>query len=338
MTPPLAPAARLLDLIIGSWLSAAIGAAAELGVADAMSSTSRPTDDIAQAIGADPDSLHRLLAAGTDMGLFQEGPPRHFALTDLGRTLRSDAADSMRGFARWIGSHTERAVTAHIADAVRTGGAVFETVLGKPAWEYLRAHPDIHAVFDQGMTDISAQITADIAGAYHFGTHHTLVDIGGGRGRLLATLLTAHPALRGILYDQPDVVADAAPLLQKAGVADRCRITSGDFLTAVPAAGDAYLLSNVIHNWNDAQAAHILNLCRNAMAPDGRVLLAEAVVPGSGRHALMTRLLDLSMLANCNGRQRDERQFAALFQKAGLVLVRIHQGPGICSIVEARRA
>ncbi|WP_217143776.1 methyltransferase [Streptomyces sp. AC627_RSS907] len=327
----------MYELILGSWCSAVIGAVAELGVADAMSDEPRSATALAQQLGTDPDCLHRLLATGTDIGLFQGHNPGHFSLTALGRTMRDDTADSMRGFARWVASPTERGSTAYLAEAVRSGNAVFEHAHGKPAFAFLRDNPGVQAVFNAGMSDISAQITAGVVSAYDFSAHHTLVDVGGGQGRLLAAILAAHPHLQGVLYDQPEVVEQAQPVLKRAGVADRCRVLGGDFLTEVPQGGDAYLLSSVIHNWDDAQAAHILSLCRDAASTKGRVLMAEAVLPPAGHHALAIRLLDLSMLANCNGRQRTETEFADLCHQAGLSLVRTHQASDMCSLLEARR-
>ncbi|MCK9873970.1 acetylserotonin O-methyltransferase [Nocardiopsis dassonvillei] len=333
--PPSPSATKLFELITASWVAAAVSAAAELGVADAMTFKPLPVDEIAERIGADADALHRLLRACADLDLVEEGPRRHFALTGLGRALRGDAADSMRGYARWVGSQAERSTMAHLARAVRTGRSVFEEVHGLTAWAYLDEHPETAAVFDEGMTDISAQLTRGVAGSYDFGAHHTLVDVGGGRGRLLAIVLSAHPGLHGVLFDRSDVVAHAGPVLE--GVRERCRVVSGDFLSFVPEGGDAYLLSNVIHNWGDQDAARILSHCREAMTRDGRVLLAEVVVPDSPGPARTAKFMDLSMLAHCDGKQRTRTQFAELFEQAGLKLTRVLPSYGT-SIVEGVRA
>ncbi|WP_150254862.1 methyltransferase [Nocardiopsis deserti] len=333
---PLSPSAtKLFELITASWVAAAVSAAAELGVPDAMSFEPLSVDEIAGRVGADTEALHRLLRACTDLDLVEEGPPRHFALTELGRALRSDAADSMRGYARWVGSQAERSTMAHLAQAVRTGRSVFEEVHGRSAWAYMSERPESAAVFDQGMTDISAQLTRGVADSYDFGAHGTLVDVGGGRGRLLAIVLSAHPGLRGVLFDRPEVVAHAGPVLE--GVRERCRVVGGDFLSSVPEGGDAYLLSNVIHNWDDHDAARILSHCREAMNGDGRVLLAEVVMPDSPGPARTAKFMDLSMLAHCDGKQRTRTQFADLFRQTGLRLTRILPS-NETSIVEAVRA
>lgn len=326
-------AVRLFELITSSWVAAAVSAAAELGVADAMSEEPVPVDTVAERVGADPDALHRLLRSCADLDLVEELPDRRFALTGLGRALREDAPDSMRGYARWLGNPAERSTMAHLAEAVRTGGPVFEAVHGTPPWKYMNNHPETAAVFDQGMTDISAQLTRSLVTEYDFGSSHHLVDVGGGRGRLLSLLLSAHPHLRGVLFDRPEVVARPEPLLFEPDITERCRIESGNFLESVPEGGDTYLLASVIHNWNDADSERILTRCREAVFPRGRVLLAEVLMPEGPEPARTAKFMDLSMLAHCDGRQRTRTEFAELLERSGLRLNRVVPGTGV-SVIE----
>lgn len=326
-------AVRLFELITSSWVAAAVGAAAELGVADVMSREPLPLAEIASRVDADVEALHRLLRACADLELVRESPERCFSLTDLGEALREDSAASMRGYARWLGSPTERSTMAHLADAVRVGGPVFESVHGVPAWEYMRRHPEVATLFDQGMSDISAQLTRSLTEDYDFGPSELLVDVGGGRGRLLSLVLSANPHLRGVLYDRPEVVAGAEPALVRGELSERCRVEGGDFLDAVPSGGDTYLLASVIHNWNDTDAARILTHCRRAMLPHGRVLLSEVVMPEGPEPARTAKFMDLSMLVHCGGEQRTPKQFAELFERVGLRLNRIVQGSEV-SVVE----
>ncbi|MEU3019266.1 methyltransferase [Nocardiopsis sp. NPDC007018] len=336
-TPLSGPALKLFELITSSWVAAAVSAAAELGVADAMSAAPTPVDQIAKLVGADPDALHRLLRACADLGLVEELPGRAYALTEVGRALRSDAPDSMRGYARWLGSPAERSTMAHLADAVRTGGPVFEAVHGAPVWDYMRDHPESASVFDQGMTDISSQITRSLVDEYDFGDSACLVDVGGGRGRLLSLLLTAHPHLTGVLYDRPEVVRDADPALSREGLAGRCRVVGGSFLDSVPEGGDTYLLASVVHNWNDADTVRVLTHCRNAVTDGGRVLLAEVLVPDGPAPERTAKFMDLSMLVHCDGKQRTRAEFAEVAERAGLRLNRVVPGTGV-SVVELVRA
>ncbi|WP_033352858.1 methyltransferase [Nocardiopsis xinjiangensis] len=331
------PALRLYELITASWVASAVSAAAELGVADVMTAEPRSAEEIAAEIGADPETLHRLLRACTDLELVDLVPGRGFALTGLGRALRGDAPDSMRAYARWMGTRAERSTMAYLADAVRTGGPVFEDVHGIPVWSYMRNAPGTAALFDRGMTDISAQLTRSIVDEYDFGGIECLVDVGGGHGRLLSLLLEAHPRMRGVLFDRPEVIARPEPALTRGDVATRCRVEGGDFLEGVPAGADAYLLASVVHNWNDEDAARILSRCREAVAPRGRVLLAEVLVPEGPEPAPTATLMDLSMLVQCGGKQRTERQFADLLRDSGFRLERIVPAQGI-AVVEGTPA
>ncbi|MEU2945183.1 methyltransferase [Nocardiopsis alba] len=333
-TPVNDSALRLFELITTSWVSAAVGAAAELGVADAMSETPTPVDQIAKRVGADTDALGRLLRACADLDLVAETSTGVFTLTELGAALRTDSPHSMRGYARWLNSPAERSTMGHLADAVRTGGPVFEAVHGVPAWTYMRAHPESATLFDQGMTDISAQLTSSMAHEYDFADSRLLVDVGGGRGRLLSLILQAHPHLHGVLYDRPEVVDDAEPALTTGALAERCRVEGGDFLSSVPTGGDTYLLASVIHNWNDDDSIRLLTHCRTAMDPRGRVLLAEVLMPEEPAPARTAKFMDLSMLVHCDGEQRTRPHLAELLDRSGLRLNRVVPCSGV-SVVEA---
>ncbi|HEY3610279.1 MAG TPA: methyltransferase [Pseudonocardiaceae bacterium] len=329
--------ARILQLATASWMSAALSAVAELGAADELAHGPRSVADIATAVAADAPTLYRLMRACADFGLFTEGPGRTFALTELGEAIRTDTPGSMRNFAMWVGLPPERNTWSGLAESVRAGKSAFEGVHGSPIWEYMRAHGDVSRVFDGAMTEASSGLVAPVVAAYDFSPFRTIVDIGGGHGALLAAVLAANPGATGVLFDQPTVVAGAGKAFTEAGVSDRCALRGGNFFESVPTGGDAYLLSNIIHDWDDESAQRILTNCRDAMAEGGRVLLIEAVLPQDGVPAPIAKLMDLNMLVLCDGRQRSEPEFAELFHRCGLELARIVPG-GLHSIVEATRA
>ncbi|WP_410667993.1 methyltransferase [Amycolatopsis sp. cmx-4-68] len=334
MTPPEIPIpARILQLATASWMSAAVSAAASLGVADALAAGPRAVDDIAKEIDAHAPTLYRLLRACADFDLFEERDGRVFALTELGHALRTDSPLSMRGFAQWVGDPADRFSWSGLADSVRTGRSAFERVHGQDVWEYMATHPDTASVFNNAMTSASDQMIKPVVAAYDFGRFTRIVDVGGGHGALLAEILRANPGAHGVLYDQPEVVAGAA----HPDVADRLSVVGGSFFDHVPPGGDAYLLSNVIHDWDDEKSARILSRVREAMVPEARVLLAEVVMPGKAEPAATVKLMDLNMLVLCDGKQRTEAEFAELFRSAGLELSRIVPS-GFCSVVEAVRA
>lgn len=317
-------------------MSAAISAAATLGVADDLAAGPRTVGQTAAALDADPRTLHRLLRACADFGLLDEVADRTFQLTELGQVLRSDVPDSMRNFAMWVGSPAEHFTWANLSRSVRSGKSCFEYTHTTPIWDYMRGNEETARVFNRAMTEASYGLTTPVVRAYDFSRCARIVDVGGGHGALLAAVLASAPSARGVLFDQPAVVAGAGREFRDAGVSDRYEVRSGDFFDSVPPGGDIYLLSNIIHNWDDKLAVRILANCAEAMAEGGRVLLFETVMPGGGEPAPTIRLMDLNMLVLCDGKERTEAEFAELLDHAGLRLSRVVPG-GLCSVVEAVR-
>jgi O-methyltransferase domain len=338
-TPPepaeVSPADAMAQLNSGALVSQAISVIARLGVADTLANGSRAVGEVAELVGAHAPTLYRLLRALNDVGVVDELEDRHFALTPLGELLRSDVPGSQRGWAVLVGMPFHRYPWTDLYETVRTGESAFDRVHGKEIFGYLAEHPEDAAIFDTAMNSISTTETASIVEAYDFHRFGTIVDVGGGRGGLLSAILSANPQLHGVLFDVPTVVADADRPLSDAAVMDRCKVVSGDFFDSVPAGGDAYLLSNVIHDWDDDAAARILSRCRAAMADTACVLLAEIVLP-AGRESSVAKWADLEMLVmTTGGRQRTEAEYRALLGQAGLRLTRIVPSSGMVSLVEA---
>jgi hypothetical protein len=311
------PRAQMMQLTWGSMVSQAISVAAGLGVADALADGPRGVDDIAATVGADAPSLHRLLRALADIGVFEELGGRRFGATPLGDLLRTDAPGSLRDWAIMVGSPFHRTAWTGLLGSVRTGEPAFEQVHGASSWDHARDHPEDGRVLDAAMTVASGRSLAAIADGYDFGAAGTVVDVGGGQGALIAAILAANPGVRGVLFDLPHVVA--GQIVKEAGVGDRCEYVGGDFFEAVPAGGDVYVLANVIHDWDDEHAARILRNCSSAMNPGGRVLLGEALLPDTTEPS-PAKLIDLEMLVmNVRGaRQRTESECRDLFAQAGL--------------------
>jgi hypothetical protein len=351
MDPPMA-AARMMELSTGTWISQAVSVAAELGLADTLVDGPRLVDDIAAAVGANAPSLYRLMRALADVGVFEELDGRRFASTPLGELLRDDAPGSLRAWVIMVGRPFHRAAWTALGDGVRTGEPAFDRVHGAPAWDYLRRHPADGRVLDAAMTTVSSQIIAPVFTEYfkeHFsggemadlagdmgndpGATGTVVDVGGGQGGLLTAILAANPRVRGVLFDLPHVVA--GQVISGAGFGDRCTCVGGDFFASVPAGGDAYVLSNIIHDWGDEDAVRILRNCRAAMNTGGRVLLGEAVLPDEIRPS-RAKWMDLEMLVlNAQGaRQRTCREYRDLFARAGLRLSRIVGDGDVFALVE----
>jgi O-methyltransferase domain/Dimerisation domain len=325
------------ELIVAAWMSQAIAAAADLGVADALAKEPLGLNELADRVGAHPDALKRLLRALIGRGILRQRRDGRYELNPLGHTLRSDAPGSMTGMARLVGAPQWREHWSQLVEAVRTGEAVLPKLRGKDPFEYLRGEPELAEIFNHAMTNISELAVAPVIAAYDFGPYPTIVDVGGGHGRLLAAILTTTPGAHAVLYDLSQVVASAATLLREHNVADRVRIASGSFFDGVPPGGDAYVLKNVIHDWPDDKAVHILRRVRAAAHPAAVVLLIEFVLPNHHREFL-GNVVDLEMLVQATGRERTAHEYRHLLAQAGFEMTRVVPTAGPFSLVEAKPA
>jgi hypothetical protein len=321
---------RLLTLVRSYRLSQAVYVATRLGIPDLLADGPRETDELARATGCHAPSLHRVLLALAGAEVFEQVGPRRFALTAVGAGLRTGVPGSQRPGVLLLLDESLWRPWGHLLHTVRTGENAFHHTHGAGLFDYLAGHPEVASVFDAAMTDYSAVQAPTIAAIYDFSRMNLVVDVGGGHGRLMATLLERYPRLRGILFDLPHVVEGARPLLDATGVADRCELVGGSFFESVPAGGDAYVLRDIIHDWEDEQAVAILANCRRAMADGARLLLVERYVATDPHEALAVRLTDLVMLVNVGGRERTTDEYATLLARSGLRLGRtIPLDPGM---------
>ena len=329
------PAITIRRLIDGFQVSQAIHVAARLRIADLLANGSRTADELATDTDTHAPTLYRLLRALSSVEILREGNDRVFELAPLGQQLRSDVAGSMADWAGFIGSPGYWQAWSGLMHSVRTGENAFRHIHDTDVWSYRASRPEEGAVFDRAMTALSRRSSAALIAAYDFGRFRTVVDVGGGTGALLAAILGAHPTLHGILFDQPHVVAAARAFIERAGVADRCQIVGGSFFEGVPETADAYVLRSVIHDWEDVDAVGILTMVRNAMTPDGRIVMVERIVapPNEGRDA---KFSDLNMLVAPGGRERTREEFEALLGLAGLQASAVIDAGGF-AVVEALR-
>jgi len=313
---------QMLDLINGYWVSKMVHVAAELGLADAIGDGARSAAELAPAVGADPERLHRMMRALTGVGVFSVDEHGRFANTELGATLRSDRPDSMRDFARMMpASYNWRGWDA-LELGIRAQKTPFDEVFSMGSFEYLQQHPADEAVFARSMASISGAENPAVAAALELDGIGSLMDVGGSGGHLLAAVLQRHPQLRGVLFDQPQVVAGAKQADYLAGFGERVAFVGGDFFEAVPGGVDAVLMKYILHDWDDAKCVRILQNCVASLGPDGTVLVVDNVVVEDNQPS-WGKLLDLNMLALTGGKERTEAEFAALFERAGLRLQRI---------------
>ena len=326
--------ARLVD---GFRVSQTIHAAVDLGIADLLAGGERTSDDLAEASGADPSALYRLLRTLASLGILHESEGQRFSLTQLGQPLRGDVPGSIRGWVRLNGREYLWRSWGNLANAVRDGENSFHSVYGTDVWSWRAEHPEESEIFDQAMMSLTGGANAAILTAYDFGRFGTVVDVGGGNGTLIAALLAAHPQLRGILFDQEHVVSGAEQVLQSASVLDRCDIVSGSFFSSVPSGGDAYVLKWIIHDWEDEECVAILGACREAMGAEAVVLVIERDL-GAPNENPAAKISDLNMFVMPGGRERSQDEYAELFRRAGLRFVSSSLASSGHAVIEAAPA
>jgi hypothetical protein len=321
-TPPGPPAGedatrRMFEMLTGAWTTQALCTAAELGIGDHLGSRPATSAELARLTNADSDLLHRLLRYLASLGVVHRDGER-WTLTGLGMTLRTGA---LRDVARLYGGIFYRSFGS-LAHSVRTGENAFEHALGMPPFDYLSEHPEQARVFHGAMAAGSSWFSGvpeaiDLTGA------GTVVDVAGGHGDLLRHVLRAAPACRGVLFDQPAVADAARGQLEKDGLLDRCEVVGGDFTEQVPAGGDVYLLSRILHDWGDEQCLRILANCRQAMPETARLVVIERPIPTDGTPSLAIAWDVHMAVNNIGGRERTVGEYRCLLHAAGFDLVGI---------------
>lgn len=330
----LPPHVQLIQLGAASWISAVVYAAAKLGIADHLTAAPKSAAELAGPTGTHAPSLHRLMRTLAGLGILTEQDAQRFALTPLGEALKTGAPGSARatliafcGPAFW---HSWE----EIVYSLETGKTGFEKAWGMPIFDYLAQHPEEASFFSEAMVGFHGAEPPAVAKAYDFSRATKLVDVGGATGNMLAAILGRHPALRAVLFDRAHVVRDAPALLKARGVEERVTIEPGDFFETVPAGGDVYLLSHIIHDWNEDQCLIILGNCRKAIKADGRLLIIETVLP-TGDTPHQGKVQDMVMLVLPGGQERTEAEYATLLRKAGFRLNRVVPTESVVSVVEA---
>jgi O-methyltransferase domain/Dimerisation domain len=333
--PP--PHAQLMQMSMGHIAQRLLYAAAQLNLAEHLARAPCSAEELAGTLKLHAPSLHRLLRTLAQLGIFTESEPGRFALTDLGQALRADAPGSVRATILLFGSEWSCAGWDNLLYSLETGKSGVQKAFGTDLFAYLAERPAAATVFNDAMVAFHGGEPPAVAAAYDFSIYRTLIDIGGGTGNLLSTVLARHAGVRGVLFDQPQVLAQARPLFSERGVEGRISFEPGNFFDSVPAGGDAYMLSHIIHDWNEEQCLTILGNCRRAMKPGSRLLIVEMVLPeGDTPHP--GKISDMIMLVITGGRERSSEEYRALLAKAGLRLTRVVPTASAVSVVEAESA
>lgn len=320
------PSAQLWQMAMGHVLPRCLQVVAELGVADQLGESPLGTAALATATGAHPGALGRTLRLLASAGVF-EARDNLWAHTELSRLLRSDHPQSMRPYLRMSGSRLFWAAAGEFEHALRTGATAAGKLAPGGIWSYFREHPEEGQVFDAAMTSRSNADIAFMMPVLDFTRYRTIVDVGGGRGNMLTAALAAAPAARGVLFDRPEVVATVAP-------GARMSIQGGDFFKGSLPAGDAYIVSRVLHDWADAEATAILRSIRGAAPGGAELLILESILP-EGPQPHHAKVLDIIMLIMTGGHERTEREYQALLEAGGFRLDRVVPTAGPVSVIVA---
>jgi hypothetical protein len=320
------PQARLLELSTGYIVTKALAVAAQLGVADALSAGPRTSDELAAETGTHPRALYRVLRCLGAAGVLTETEPGTFELTEVGACLRSDAPGSMRAWAIMNSEGMFGAFT-DVFHSVRTEEPAFERVFGAPLFDFLGRNPEQGEVFGRAMGDFNRAATVAAAETYDWSGLERIVDVGGGTGTLIQRVLERSPDARGVLFDLPEVAGVA-----RGSLGDRCEVVAGDFFEGVPE-GDAFVLSWILHDWDDERCRAILRNCRAAAREGARLVVVETILP-PGDEPHFGKVLDVAMLVLTGGRERTEAEYAELFAASGFALERVLPTPSPMSVIE----
>jgi hypothetical protein len=331
----LAPGAiNVLELLTGAWAAQAIYVACKLGIPDQLSDGPLSADEVARRVGADPGAVYRVMRALASKGVLRHRSDGKFALTSTGKALRTGAVGSVRDMALFLGHPLRWEDWGNLLYSVQTGRPSVEKLRGMPFFEYVETDKDLAEAFNNAMTAGSEFAIYSVLAAYDFTGFRTIVDVGGGHGRLLSMILAKVPDAMGVLFDLQSVVDGAGAEMEQAGVSHRCKVIGGSFFESVPDGGDAYLMKNIIHDWPDDDAVRILRNIRSAIDPSGKLLLLESVLPERSSSDI-GMLIDLEMLIAVGGKERTRAEWTDLLGRAGFRLERVVATATPVSIVEA---
>jgi len=325
----------MLRIITGFWISRAVYVIAKLGIPDQLQSGPKSVDELAKATETHAPSLFRILRALASAGMVARENDGRFALTPLSETLVTGVPGSMRWFIVSELGQEHYPAWGNLMHSVKTGEIAFDNHFGMDIWAYFKENPEDAAVFNDSMSGMTAAVNEAITSHYDFSQFNKVIDVGGGHGGLITSILKQNPQAKGVLFDAAEVIEGARPRLEQAGVADRCEAVAGDFFKAVPDGGDVYVMKWIIHDWDDEKAIAILKNCRSRMQPNGRLIVVDCVVP-EGDQPDFSKTFDLNMLVMTGGKERTQAEFDQLLAAAGFKLLKVIPTELPPSIIEAR--
>ncbi|MEO1348229.1 MAG: methyltransferase [Cyanobacteria bacterium J06635_15] len=325
----------LIQMLTGSWISQSISVAAWLGVADHLQAESKSIDELAQATQTQPQNLYRLLRMLASVGVFSEVEPKRFALTPMANFLCKDTPGSLRSLAMMFGDEWNWRSWGELRHIVQTGEAALQRLYQVDnTFKYFAQNPESGEIFNQAMGNWAMGVYMAVLDNYDFSPFQQVIDVAGGYGALLSSILARNPQAKGTLFDQPHVVDSAQAQLVESGMGDRVQTVGGDFFKSVPARGDAYVLSCILHDWSDEEGVQILKNVRQAIAPQGKLVVIETIVPPDNSPHF-AKFLDLQMLVMYpGGRERTQAEYSTMFQAAGFEMTQMIHTQSPVSVIE----
>jgi hypothetical protein len=324
---------QMRQMMTGGVVAQSVAVAAELGVADQLTDSEKTTSQLAAILDTNEEKLHRLLRFLAGVGIFQMNANGAWQLTPAARLLLDDEPGSIRAGARLLGGAS--AGYPHLIENIRTGTCAYNLAYGKPLFEDLQTKPESAAIFDAAMNSFHGGETEAVLAAYKYDGIQTLADIGGGAGTAIIATLKQYPALRGILFDQADVIQRSAETIKAAGLESRCAMHAGNFFESIPAGADAYSMRHIIHDWPDDLSIKILSNIRKAIPANGRLLIIETVIP-EGNDFAPGKLFDMLMMLFPDGKERTEAEYRKLLSASGFALHSVTPTQSPVSVIDAR--
>ncbi len=325
VTENLTAVAKVAGMITSNWVSQAIYVAAELRIPDLLAGRAMKSDELANAVGAHAPTMQRLMRALTTIDICREHDDGSFELTEQGELLRSDREETLRSWVLYSTGYLWP-IWGHLLDSVKTGKSAREMVFGYKEFEHLEQNPEIAALFNQAMVEQTRITANEVVKVYDFSRMKRIVDVGGGYGQLLATILQANPNSFGVLFDMPHAREAGQSHMTASGLAGRFEIISGSFFEGIPGQGDIYLLKSIIHDWTDDRSKQILDNCRKVMTGASKLLIVDRIYPDhlevSRIHQAIARS-DLNMLLGPGGRERTESELGKLLHASGFIIRQI---------------
>jgi hypothetical protein len=328
---------KMFEILGGVWIAGCVKTAAELNIADYLAEGKQTISSLAEQTESDEKSLYRIMRALSGVGIFEELENKTFVLNDFGAALQTDVEGTAKNFVLTIlGEHFPAYM--ELTYNAKTGKIPFEHVHGVGVWEYYKRNPEAGVNFGKGMTGMSGMELEGIMSTYDFSPYQTIVDIGGGNGVMMYTILNAYPQSSGIIFDEANVIAVTASMIPE-NLKDRCSVSIGSFFDKVPAGADLYTMKWIMHDWSDKECIEILNVCYDAMPNGGKLLMIDAVIPDDSRNKPhVAKVLDIVMLSCLTGRERTLSEFKILIEEAGLHFTRfIDIGTEAKSIIECEK-